>query len=357
MKKSIHILAVLLFFLYTFKGEAQIANAEKTKVLVLGSYHLNQIKGFQPEMLEQVIEKLDGYNFDVVCIENMPGELLYDIRSRNDSAYLEVLKRFGGSRLEVAEIAQKQLMIDPSTAQGRINRILEKDKLTDADHKELIGYFSALTEVASAALHYQYLVQKSSILADEANIHTDVLSSIRKNLTSANEIYTLALKVAQNQQLHKLEYIDNFQDEALLLKHYPSFMQEYNANKDNFKDVGNSPVFMKINTLVKTGVAKNDLSELFLFLNSQEYMQEDVQAQWHIWLKTNFSSGSDKARLAFWEMRNMQIAANIAKVSALYPGKRLLVVIGASHKSFIEKYLRQMINIELLDFKQSLASK
>ena len=47
-------------------------------------------------------------------------------------------------------------------------------------------------------------------------------------------------------------------------------------------------------------------------------------------------------------MLNLQIAANITKVCSFYPGKKVLVVIGASHKSFIEKYLKQNPDIEIL---------
>jgi pheromone shutdown protein TraB len=85
-------------------------------------------------------------------------------------------------------------------------------------------------------------------------------------------------------------------------------------------------------------------------MNSKEYQKQDYDAQWKIWLNTNFPSGSDRARYALWEMRNLQISANIMKTAAFYPGKKILVIIGASHKSFIEKYLQQANNIRLLDF-------
>ena len=80
-------------------------------------------------------------------------------------------------------------------------------------------------------------------------------------------------------------------------------------------------------------------------------MKQDFEAQWSVWLKTNFPSGSDRARYSLWEMRNLQISANIVKTSSFYPGKSIIVIIGSSHKSFIEKYLRQVPDIELLEFE------
>ena len=99
------------------------------------------------------------------------------------------------------------------------------------------------------------------------------------------------------------------------------------------------------------GVQTNDLLELFVFINSKEYQEQDFEAQWEIWFKTDFASGSDRARYALWEMRNLQIAANIMNTAAFYPGKRILVVIGASHKLFLEKYLGQVPSIELIEFE------
>jgi len=79
-------------------------------------------------------------------------------------------------------------------------------------------------------------------------------------------------------------------------------------------------------------------------------MKQDFEAQWEIWLKTNFPTGTDKARYYLWEMRNLQIAANIIERCSFYPGKKIIVIIGSSHKSFLEKYLKQISDIEILNF-------
>jgi pheromone shutdown protein TraB len=80
-------------------------------------------------------------------------------------------------------------------------------------------------------------------------------------------------------------------------------------------------------------------------------MNQDYNAQWEIWLNTNFDSGSGRARFALWEMRNLQIAANILNVVSCHSGERILVIIGSSHKGFLERYLKQMKDIELLEYE------
>ncbi len=146
----------------------------------------------------------------------------------------------------------------------------------------------------------------------------------------------------------KVEYIDNLQDEPLLYAYFPGFITDYMARQDMFKELGNLPVFKKLDRLKSSGIQNKNLLPLYSYMNNEEFQQLDFEAQWEIWLKTNFPSKSDLSRYALWEMRNLQIAANIMRVVAFYPGKKIIIIIGGSHKRFIEKYLKQSPNINLL---------
>ena len=100
----------ILIFLFSVNLNAQI-EVEKTKVLILGTPHLNQIESFKPKMLNELIIKLDSFEFDAICIESMPGELLYDIKSRKDSAYIYIIDHIARTRLSLADSMQENLGI------------------------------------------------------------------------------------------------------------------------------------------------------------------------------------------------------------------------------------------------------
>jgi hypothetical protein len=53
--------------------------------------------------------------------------------------------------------------------------------------------------------------------------------------------------------------------------------------------------------------------------------------------------------LGYWETRNLRMAANIRDALGLKPGMRMLVVVGASHKGYLEAYLHQMHDVRLVD--------
>ncbi len=321
----------------------------KTEILVLGTPHLDQIKKFEPPMLKKVIHKLESMNFDVVCIEKMPGQLLYDIKSRNDKAFTDVIEgRWGRIYFNLADTVQEALDISYLNAHRSIVRLLKKKALNQKDRKNLFYNYIATTDLPSAALQYQYIRNKDIFTS---GLDKHLVEVVKEKIKSTGEFYSLALPLAYSQKLDKIIGINDFQDEALLYKYFPEFGKDYQDHIDIFSKVSISPVYLKMKELTEQGIMTKDLSNLYLFLNSKEYVEQDFEAQWKIWLETDFPSGSDRARYSLWEMRNLLITANILKVASLHPSEKILVIIGSSHKGFIEKYLSQIADIQLVNYQ------
>ena len=55
-----------------------------------------------------------------------------------------------------------------------------------------------------------------------------------------------------------------------------------------------------------------------------------------------------------WETRNLRMASNIREMFAAEAGTRGLVVVGASHKAYLENYLDQMHDITVVDVEAVL---
>lgn len=336
------IIALLIFLVSSHQINAQ----SETEVLILGSTHLSHLKNFKPDALNEIINRLDGFQFDAVAIENMPAQLLYDIQSRHDTAFADLLDGWAKERLEMAKSMQEYLNIDLLEAQYRINSLLAENIFDQNKREMLIKYFVASADLVSAVLHLNFA--KNSTQGDTSTFYNEVVLKLKGLSKSHNEIFSLGLRVAQSKGLHKIEYIDDFQDEAMLLKYFPDFIQDYTRNQGLINKLANKPVFQTVDSLANLGIKGMNLTQLFVFINSKEFQKQDFEAQWEIWMKTNFKSGTDKSRYALWEMRNLLIAANIMKTAAFYPRKKILVIIGASHKSFLEKYLKQIPNIKLM---------
>jgi len=97
--------------------------------------------------------------------------------------------------------------------------------------------------------------------------------------------------------------------------------------------------------------ATGDLLPLYLRINSPDYLNADVEAQWHLFYRTGLKSQRDVTRAALWEARNLNISSRVSQASAFHPGGRVLVVIGAAHKPFLDQYLSQMMDVEIVQLR------
>jgi hypothetical protein len=52
--------------------------------------------------------------------------------------------------------------------------------------------------------------------------------------------------------------------------------------------------------------------------------------------------------VGYWETRNLRMAANIRDAIGQQPGSRTLVIVGVSHKWYLEAYLNQMHDVRIV---------
>lgn len=329
------------------------ANAQNknTEVLVLGTPHLSTIKGLEPTMLKSTLEYLNSFNFDAVCVENMDGQLLNDLQSRNDLSYDEVWKQFSGKEMQLADSARKILNITRVEAEQEQWEVLRKSNEVSAEN------MLRLVEVALAAGNYNSAVLASTYITEEQRQNSSLsgffYNQFEASKGSINEIFSIGLSIAKARGLKQLAGIDNVQDEAMLFKYFDTFIADYTANQEQIAEVFEKPIFKEVEQHTKKAIQDKDLLNLYTFYNGHEFMDQDYEAQWKLWLETGFDSKTDLSRYYLWEMRNVQIVANVIREIAFNPGKKILIIIGASHKSFLEKYLKAVPDITLLDFNAS----
>jgi hypothetical protein len=73
---------------------------QKTKILVLGSTHLGALGDkFKPKFVDKLIETLKRFEPDLICIENLPGEVIERMQLSDE----EDLERFAGHHLRFAK--------------------------------------------------------------------------------------------------------------------------------------------------------------------------------------------------------------------------------------------------------------
>lgn len=337
MKKSVYILGLAAFFIQVSISYSQ--EIKKTQVMVLGSLHTDQIEIFEKTYVQRIFDSLHDENFDVVAIEQMPAYLLMDLKNRGED--WSILNK---ELVELGQKHQKELKISYEEA---INKLKQLDALThlkESDHIEYIDALISTYDDWSALIHFKYLQDKTKL----QSYVVDYLDELKQ---SKSELNVIGVEIAFQRNLRRVYPIDDLQDEFLLRIEYPVFFEDFESNAPKLKDLSEaSGLYKTLAEKTAEAIEAKDFYALYKFINSNEYKTLDFQAQWEIWFKTNFQSQTDRTRYSLWEMRNLGITANILRVIAANPGKKVLVIIGAAHVSFLEKYLGQIPDIQLINF-------
>jgi hypothetical protein len=83
-------------------------------------------------------------------------------------------------------------------------------------------------------------------------------------------------------------------------------------------------------------------------LNDDRIERRLSEVEWLGTMKEQTEGDVGRKRVAAWEARNLRMAANIREASARAPGGRVLVIVGATHKIWLEAYLGMMSDIEIV---------
>ncbi|MGL5888744.1 MAG: hypothetical protein ACRC3B_02595, partial [Bacteroidia bacterium] len=188
---------------------------KKTKVLILGTAHLNSIEGIKEEHIALLLDTLSSFEFDAIGIEQMPAELLFDIKSRSSESWQELYSYYS-SAINQGTRFQEQYKINYSAAVKLRDSLLAKQVFNEKDRMQLIKSFLCSYDIWSASIHYQYIKDKSQL-------DTALVNLMKKYNNSTNEINLIGVNLAKRLNIKELEYIDNMQDETILGMNYPEF--------------------------------------------------------------------------------------------------------------------------------------
>jgi len=317
--------------------QRQVPEAERTQVLVLGTFHFREIKAqFQPALVEPLLRQLEAFKPDVVAVEALPGACIHELelRAKATSIHEEVLGQFAKTPLDLGHEAQALLKLDMIQA----SRALAGSKAMPADPMALASrtlHCLAAYEWPSALLAWSLVPPGHPA---RTQVPASLASKLDAELSRINEIQTVAIPLARKLGHPSIACVDEFED----LETLEPVMEALQASRKDsplLGAVGKAQVYRDSRDRRDAALAAGDLLPYFRHLNSPAYMAADVDAQWGVFLGTHLKDGSDRGRLALWENRNLKIAARIRALSARHPGQRILVIYGAAHKPFLEAYL------------------
>ena len=314
-------------------------------VLVLGTPHLSQLPNkLDPALLEPLLARLAAFKPDVITIEALSGEecdTLHRFEAQHGSAWSDYC-------WDTAEI-EKATGLSVPAANLEAERTLASwpASPTPAQRRHLAMLFLAASERGSATVQWLRLAPAERHAGD--GLTQPMVEMIERKGKPLNENYAIGAALAARLGLDRVYAADDH------LADGPDGGDAYGAAlQAAWRQKPVLPVRTEYERRQANIGSSADLLAFYRFLNSPATQRGSIAGD--MGRNATFSTPELYGRqyLAWWESRNLRIAANIRSAFVDRPQARVLVIIGATHKGYLDAYLDMMQGVRLVDAMQFL---
>jgi hypothetical protein len=165
-------------------------------------------------------------------------------------------------------------------------------------------------------------------------------------------VYSIGMRLAHDRGHERLYPIDHQAEKDLAFPVYPPLMK---AIGDSMRALfENRPVPRRSDSLMEAGLNQGSLLPMYRFDNSERRTHAGVDLQWRTMLEVDLPNDVGRKWLALWESRNLHMTGHVRRVASQHPGGRVLVIVGGSHKAFLDAYLRKMMGVQVVGAEEVL---
>jgi hypothetical protein len=345
-----------LFSRNTQVPAARIPESEASQVLVLATVHLKSYgENFNHDALEGLLDTLERYNPDLIALESAAPLFVRDMFN-SGGVNIEIMKDIGGFRAsEFGKAARATLDMDWFEAKNRVEELLGEIKTAKKDseiirlRKEVVLNFLAKNDLYSALLQWSYLPENERLTCDK--LDKKILDFFSENSHDANENVSIGIALARKLNHQRVYAVNDHRDKEDFIKVADRFSELF-AENAYLKTQPWKPLLDEMTSRQNEAYEARDLLPFYLWMNSEEYMKKDLNSQWQIMFEAKLPDRLAQTRIAFWDVRNFGIAANIRRALALNPGKKILVIIGATHKIFLDALFRECMDVKVVQLDE-----
>lgn len=313
------------------------------EVLVLGTDHLKELPPvFVPAGLDELRRRLTAWSPKIIAIEKLYGTQCAFMR--------QYPRRYGESVTWYCmdtEAARAATGLDVPAATEQADALLAiwPAAPTPSQRRHLAAVFLAGGEPISALVQWLRLPETERHAGN--GIDGTLAALLDKMRTGRGEDVLIAAPLAAALGLERVHAMDDHTadaptssaedskaSEVALAKAWanPAVAQRIQMDKDYYPKLGTEEGVMALYR------ALNEPSQARLIYDS------DFGAA----LEESSPQQFGRSYVTYWETRNLRMASNIRDAIGKMPGGRTLVIVGASHKWYLEAYLNQMHDVRLV---------
>jgi hypothetical protein len=318
------------------------AHGTPNEVMVLGSTHLSHLpQSFDPATLSGLLDRLAAWRPTIIAIEARSGPQCAYLH-QYPARFKETEERY--CRDTAAARAATGLDVPAATAEYEAMLADWPATPTPAQRRKLASRFLAGGEHASALVQWLRLPQDERHAGD--GLDAALAAQLDAMRTQHNESLQIAAVLAARLGLERVVAMDD-QTAGWPDPHPEQSGKAISKAWDNpaTKKRLQDGAALEARLTTPEGVlamyrADNDPSKARLIFDS------DFGAA----LEEPSPQGYGRGYVGYWETRNLRMAANIREaIQEAAPGSRTLVIVGASHKWYLQAYLNQMHDVRIMD--------
>lgn len=315
-------------------------------VMVLGTPHLSNLpKSFDPATLAPLLDRLAAWKPDIITVEALSGPQCDFMRHYPDR-YRDTIEGYCWDPAP----ARAATGLDVPAATAEMDRLLAAwpARPTAAQRRHLAAVFLAAGDRGSALVQWLRLAAPERHAGD--SLDAALLAQLGELMTRRDETMLIAARLAARLGLDRVWPVDDHTADAPISDE-KAYEAAITRAWDNPAAARRSATDKTIEANLTTGDA---LLALYRAENAPQLADLIFASDFGAALAEPSPQAFGRRYVGYWETRNLRIAANIRDILGIHPGSRALVLIGASHKPYLEAYLDEMHDVSLVDTKAVL---
>jgi hypothetical protein len=327
----------------TLKGPAK---GVPNEVMVLGTAHLSGMPApFEPANLRTLNERLLAWKPRIIAIEQRSGPQCALMRQYPDR-YKDTVQTYCRDTAP----ARAATGLDVPAATAEIARLLASwpSAPTPSQRRHLAAMFLAGGEPTSALVQWLRLPEGERHAGD--GLDAALVATLATLRDKRGEDTLIAAPLAAALGLERVVGLDHPTADSpdadpkaageAIAKAWDNPANARRQQMDKRLDAG-------------LGDAEGVMA-LYRALNDPSQAKLIYDSDFGAALEEGSPQQSGRGYVAWWETRNLRMASNIRDAIGDLPGSRTLVIVGASHKWYLEAYLNQMHDVRIVSTDQVL---
>lgn len=326
-------------------AEFRSAVEKPTQVMVLGTAHLSYADDdWDPAVLAPLLDRLANFRPDVIAIENQPGPTVVKTWAYR-SILPEVAATYAGQAMMMSNAAGLSLDMDMPQAEAALRQYLADlpEQPSPAQRRRLAALHAGAGDPYSALVQWWYLPDAERKAGD--GISATLARQLDDLGKDREEGVLIAARLAVRLGLQRLQQIDSQEEDVFTPAESEVF---YRDVFPRLADSVNADGLIQRRGKVADMTSPELTLDAYRRLNDPAIERRVAQLEWRGAIEAPSEADVGRKRMAAWEARNLRMAANIREASARAPGGRMLVIVGATHKLWLEAYLGMMSDIEVV---------